>query len=83
MSKEEKEEYTKQNKAENKLIKKGFSRIKRKIEDMRQNVSQAVTNGRRCGSGKIVFEHYDELAVIWGGPAATKPLDFGVVSDDF
>ena len=83
MSKEEKEEYTKQNKAENKLIKKGFSRIKGKIEDIRQNVSQAVTNGRQCGSGKIVFEHYDELDVIWGGSAATKPLEFGVVSDDF
>lgn len=31
MSKEEKEEYTKQNKAENELIKKGYSRIKEKI----------------------------------------------------
>ena len=83
MSKEEKEEYTKQNKAENELVKKGYSRIKEKIKDIRQNFSQAVTNGRRSGSGKIVFEHYDELIVIWGGSAATKPLEFGVTSDDF
>jgi hypothetical protein len=83
MSKEEKEEYTKQNKAENELIKKGYSRIKEKIKDIRQNFSQAVTNGRRSGSGKIVFKHYNELVVIWGGSAATKPLEFGVTSDDF
>jgi hypothetical protein len=42
-----------------------------------------VTNGRRSGSGKIVFEFYDELVVIWGGSAATKPLEFGVISDNF
>ena len=80
MSKEEKEEYAKQNKAENELIKKGYSRIKEKIKDIRQNFSQAVTN--RSGSGKIVFEHCDKLIVIWGGFAATKPLEFGVTSDD-
>lgn len=30
-----------------------------------------------------MFEHYDELVVIWGGSAATKPLEVGVTSDDF
>ncbi|CAB4002587.1 Hypothetical predicted protein [Paramuricea clavata] len=83
MCKEEKEEYTKQNQAENELTKKGYSRIREKIKDIRQNFSQAVTNGRRSGSGKIVFEFYDELVVIWGGSAATKPLEFGVISDNF
>ena len=82
MSKEEKE-YTKQNQAENELIKKGYSRLREKIKDIRQNFSQAVTNGRRSGSGKIVFEHYDELLVIWGGSGATKPLEFRVTSEDF
>ncbi|CAB4014619.1 Hypothetical predicted protein, partial [Paramuricea clavata] len=40
-------------------------------------------NGRRSGCGKIVFEFYDELVVIWGGSAATKPLEFGVILDNF
>lgn len=83
MSKEEKEEYSKQNQAENELTKKGYSRIKEKIKDIRQNFSLAVTSGRRSGSGKIVFEFYDELVVIWGGSAATRPLEFGVISDNF
>ena len=30
-----------------------------------------------------MFEHYDELIVIWRSSAATKPLEFGVTSDDF
>ena len=33
MSKEEKDEYTKQNQAENEMIKKGYSRIKEKIKE--------------------------------------------------
>lgn len=83
MSKEEKEDYTKRSKAENDLIKKGYSRIREKVKEIRQSFSQAVINGRRSGSGKIVFEFYDKLVTIWGGSASTQPLPYGVDTDTF
>ena len=78
MSKKEKEAYTKQNKSESELVKKGYARVREKVKEIRQSFSQAVINGKRSGSGKIVYEFYDELIKIWGGAAATKPLSFGV-----
>ena len=78
MTKKEKEAFMKQNKAESKLIKKGYARIREKVKEIRQSFSQAVVNGTRSGSGKVVYEFYDELITIWGGSAATKPLSFGV-----
>ena len=81
MSKEEIKAYTKQHKAENELIKKGYTRIREKVKEIRQSFSQAVVNGKRSGSGKIVYEFYDKLITIWGGSAAIKPLAFGVGTD--
>jgi len=49
--------------AENKAIKIGYDRIREKVKDIRQNYRKAVTKGRRSGSGKLVFEHYDQLKV--------------------
>ena len=42
-------------------IKQGYKRIMEKIK-IRQSFSNAITNGRRSGSGKIVLEHYDTLS---------------------
>ena len=82
-SKEEKDVYGKQNKTKNYLIRKGYSQIREKVKEIRQSFSQAVINGKRSGSGKIVYEFYDKLITIWGGSAATKPLLFGAETDAF
>ena len=59
------------------LIKIGYKRVMEKTKELRQKFSKAVTNGTRSGSGKWVMEFYDDLVFIWGGSAATKPLQFG------
>ena len=63
------------------LIKKGYNRIKEKIRAIRKAYNKAVTNGTRSGSGKIVQEHYDQLAEIWKGSPATEQLEFGISSN--
>ena len=52
---------------EQKLIKIGYQRIKQKIKDLRQDYRNAVTVGRRSGSGKLVEDNWDILKNIWGG----------------
>ena len=47
---------------------------------MRQSFSKAVISGTRSGSGKVVYEHYDSMKLIWGGSANTQPLQTGVDS---
>ena len=68
----------KKEKATSRLIQRGHQRIQEKIKEIRQSFSKAVIAGTRSGSGKIVYEHYDELVMIWGGSPATEPLSFGV-----
>jgi hypothetical protein len=63
------------------LIKKGYNRIKEKIRAIRKAYNKAVSNGTRSGSGKVVQEHYDELAQIWKGSPATEQLGFGISSN--
>ena len=58
-------------------LKKGYSRIKEKIKELRPNFSTAVTLVTRSGSGKLVLEFYDLIVHIWGGSPAAKPLSFG------
>ena len=69
-------------KLDNELIKKGYGRILEKIKEIRQSFSQAVTNGTRNGSEKIVFEFYNTLVKIWGGSASCHSLSFGVDSSN-
>ena len=57
-------------------IKKGYNHIKEKIQQIRKAYNKAVTNGTRSGSGKIVQEHYNELAQFWKGSPATDELGF-------
>ena len=83
MSNEERDTQKKRQKMDQEHIKKGYARIKEKVKDIRQSFSNAVTTGRRSGSGKIVFEHYDRLVSLWGGSAGTEPLSFGVDGDLF
>ncbi len=54
-----------------------------KVKEIRQSFSNAVTTGKRSGSGKIVFEHYDRLVSLWGGCAGITPLPFGVDANNF
>ena len=61
-------------------VKKGYSRIKEKIKELRQKFSNGVTLGTRSGSGKLVLEFYDLMVQIWGGAPATEPVSFGVMT---
>ena len=83
MSKEEKDAYMKRLKLQRDHIKKGYGRIQGKIMEIRQNFSSAVVSGRRSGSGKIVLQHYDRLAQIYGGTASSEPILAGVDTDTF
>ena len=67
---------------EKQIIKNGYKRIKEKLKSIRQDYSKAVISGTRSGSGKIVSQHFDELASIWGGSPATEPLSFGIDSSE-
>ena len=80
MSKEEYKAYKAIHYKEAEMIRKGYNRIKEKVKNIRQDYSKAVVSGTRSGSGKIVIEHYDDLATIWGGSHSTEPLPFGVDS---
>jgi hypothetical protein len=78
MNKAEYEAYKSKRDEENKLIRKGYDRIKEKIKSVRQDCRAAVNKGTRSGSGKIVQDNYDLLTDIWGGSPATTSLPFGV-----
>ena len=80
LSEEEKDVYLKQKKEETASIQRGHQRIQEKIKEIRQNFAKAVTAGTRSGSGRIVYEFYDDLITIWGGSTASKPLSFGISS---
>jgi len=80
MSREEYQAYKVARDKEAEMIRKGYNRMKEKVKNIRQDYSKAVVSGTWSGSGKIVIEHYDDLATIWGGSPSTKPLAFGVDS---
>jgi hypothetical protein len=83
MSKEEKDEAKELVKISKELIAKGTKRVMEKVKEIRQAFSKAVISGTRSGSGKIVFEFYDKLVLLWGGSANVTPLTYGVGSNDF
>ena len=64
MTEEDKKELLAKQKKENLQIQKGHTKIQEKVKDICQNFAKAVTSGTRSGSGKIVFEFYDELVRI-------------------
>ena len=80
LSEEEKDVYLKKKKEETTSIQRGHQRIQEEIKEIRQNFAKAVTTGTQSGSGRIVYEFYDDLITIWGGSAASKPLSFGISS---
>ncbi len=45
-----------------------------------QGFSKAIIAGKRSGSGKLVYDHYDILKEIWGGSPNTEPISTGVDS---
>ena len=68
----------KETKIQKELIVKGKSRIQKKTKEIRQSFSETVESGSRSGSGKLVFEHYENLVSIWGGSANIEPLSFRI-----
>ena len=83
LSKEDKVKAKLLQKKSKELIEKGNKRIIEKVKGIRQNFAKAVVAGSRSGSGKIVYEFYDKLVLIWGGLANTEPLPYGVTAGDF
>lgn len=67
-------------KNEQKLISQGYNRVLEKVKILRQGFSKAVIAGTRSGSGKLVYDHYDNLRNIWGGSPNTMPLPTGIDS---
>ena len=81
-SPEEMKEHLRERKNETKLVQRGHQRIMEKIKEVRQSFSKAILIGSRSGSGKLVYEFYDQLIDIWGGSPSTKPLSFGASTMD-
>ncbi|XP_057305334.1 uncharacterized protein LOC130642262 [Hydractinia symbiolongicarpus] len=65
-----------------KMIARGYQRVLEKIKDLRQGFSKAVISGTRSGCGRLVYEHYDSLKLLWSGSANTEPLPNGIDSAD-
>lgn len=78
----EEKRISQQRKIDKALIKRGYTRVQEKLKEIRQKFSEAVTSGRRSGSGKIILEFYDQLVQIWGGSPATEPLSSGICTQD-
>ena len=53
-------------KEESNLIQRGHQRVQEKVKEIRRNFAKAVTAGTRSGSGRIVYEFYDDLVSVWG-----------------
>ena len=64
-----------------KKIKVGYDRIKKKVKTIRSDFAKALLAGRRSGSGKIVKEFWDDLVFLWGGTPGTEALPFGVSTE--
>ena len=80
LNEDEKKRYTAMVKDEKKLILQGYNRVLEKVKILRQGFSKAVTAGTRSGSGKLVYDQYDNLRNIWGGSPNTMPLPTGIDS---
>ena len=70
-------EYQIKIKTEKELIKRGYTLVQERVKVLRTKFSEAVTTGRRSGSGQIVMEYYDDLVKLWGGSLASEPLSCG------
>ena len=81
LSPEEQGEFRKIQQTENKLINKGYNRVLEKVKETRQNFSKAVVSGKRSGSGKVVYEFYDQLVAIWGGSPKVEKLSCGISTE--
>ena len=70
-------EYHVKVKTEKEQIKKEYSCVQEQVENLRQNSSEAVTIGRRNGSGKITINYSNELVTTLGGSLASETLSYG------
>ena len=79
---EEKNNWIRDRKIRQDLIKREYRRIQEKIKEIQQNVSREVISGRCSGSGKVVLEFYDDLVKLWGCSPATESLTCCISSED-
>ena len=57
---------------EKKMIKVGYTRIREKIKNIRQDFRNASLQGRRSGSGQFNYPNKELLEKLWGGSPATS-----------
>ncbi len=84
-SDEEKLRKDKQILEDKKLINEGYNRIRGKVKTVRQDYRTAVIEGRRSGSGKLVYDNWDTLHKVWGGSPAVTAIQNqinGMFSDE-
>ena len=77
MSKEEYQKHVENLKAEKELIALGYRRVSNRFKTMKKNYTQDCQNDLRSGSGQLTAQFWHSCHELWGGSAATKPLDFG------
>lgn len=58
----------------------GYERIKEKVKAIRQAYRKAVTEGRRSGGGKLVYDNWDKLKTLWGRSPAVTTLTNSISS---
>ena len=54
--------------------------MKGKVMKMRQDFKNRVDGNTRCGSGRIVDQHFDTLKLIWGGSPGVDRVQDGVTT---
>ena len=58
-----------------KLKKEDYNRVKSKIKDLKADYKVAVYKGTRSGSGKLVYDHFEKLQLIWGGSPSVFAIE--------
>ena len=77
MSKEDYHKHVENSRAEKELIALGYRRVTNRFKTLKKSYTQDCQNDLRSGSGQLVAQFWHSCHELWGGCAATKPLDFG------
>ena len=64
-------------KAEKELIALGYRRVANRFKTLKKSYTQDCQNDLRSGSGQRVEQFWHSSHELWGGSAATKPLECG------
>ena len=60
--------------------KEGYNRVKAKVKELRRGYKNAVDQGTRSGSGRLVKENFELLKYIWSGCPSVSSLGGAITS---